>query len=112
MGFKSSSQRNKNQYKVDGLIFPSEESYRKLKDIDDNVDNILSSLNKKEEELKAFFDKIEPIEVIETYPDAMEEANGLFPNVTELLCFECTDNLQFEYDFACMFYSKLIFREQ
>ena len=111
MGFKSSSQRNNNQYKVDGLIFPSEESYRKLKDIDDNVDNILSNLDNKEE-LKAFFDKIEPIEVIETYPDAMDDANGLFSNITYLLCFEDTDHLQFEYDFACMFYSKLIFREQ
>ena len=110
MGFKSSSQRNNNQYKVDGLIFPSEEIYRKLKDIDDNVDNILSNLDKKE--LKAFFDKIEPIEVIETYPDAMEETDGLFSNITYLLCFEDTDHLQFEYDFACMFFSKLIFREQ
>ena len=52
MGFKSSSQRNNTQYKVGGLIFPSEESYRELKDIDDNVDNILSNLDNREE-LKA-----------------------------------------------------------
>ena len=111
MGFKSSSKRNNNQYKVSGLIFPNEKSYRELKDIDDNVDNILSNLDNREE-LKAFFDKIEPIEVIETYPDAMDEAYGLFSNITNLLCFEDTDHLQFEYDFACMFYSKLEFREQ
>ena len=111
MGFKSSSQRNITQYKVGGLIFPSEESYRELKKMDDNVDNILSNLDNKEK-LQEFFDKIEPIEVIETYPDAMEEANGLFSNITYLLCFEDSENLQFQYDFACMFYSKLKFIEQ
>ena len=111
MGFKSSSQKNNTQYKVGGLIFPSEESYLELKKIDDNVDNIISNLDNREE-LKAFFDKIEPIEVIETYTDAMEETDGLFSNVTYLLCFEDSENLQFDYDFACMFFSKLKFREQ
>ena len=111
MGFKSSSQRNDNQHKVGGLIFPSEESYREFKKIDYNVDNILSNLDDREE-LKEFFDKIEPIEVIETYPDANEETDGLFSNVTYLLSFEESECLQFEYDFACMFFSKLKFREQ
>ena len=83
-----------------------------LKDIDDNVDDILSDLKNDREKLKAFFDKIEPIEVIETYLEAMEEVDGLFENITGFLCFEGTYHLQFEYDFACMFYSKLKFREQ
>ena len=42
----------------------------------------------------------------------MEETDGLFSNVTYLLCFEDSENLQFEYDFGCMFFSKLKFREQ
>ena len=111
MGFKTSSQKNNNQYKVGGLIFPSEKSYRDLKIIDNNVDNIILNLDNKEK-LKAFFDKIEPIEVIETYSDAMEETDGLFSNITYFLCFEDSENLQFEYDFGCMFFSKLKFREQ
>ena len=83
MGFKTLSQRNNTQYKVGGLIFPSEERYRDLKTIDADVDNILSDLKYEEEKLQAYFDKIEPIEVIETYPDAREEIDcsqsSIFP---------------------------------
>ena len=105
MGFKSLSQRNNTQYKVDGLIFPSKERYQDLKGIDIGVDIILSDFDNKEE-LQAFFDKIKPIEVIETYPDASEETDGLFPNITQLLCLEGNERFYLDYKFACMFFSK------
>ena len=112
MGFKSLSQRRNTQYKVGGLIFPSKDRYVDLKGIDSGVDIILSDLNNDEEELQEFFDKIRTIEVIETYPDAREEMNGLFLNITRLLCFEGVENLIFEYKFAFMFFSKFNYREQ
>ena len=77
MGFKSLSQRNNTQYKVDGLIFPSKERYQDLKGIDIGVDIFLSDLNN-EEKLQAVFDKINPIEVIETYPNAIKRRDGWF----------------------------------
>ena len=111
MGFKSLAQSKNTQYKVDGLIFPSKGRYEDLKGIDISVDIILSDLDN-EEKLQAFFDKINPIEVIETYPDASEEMDGLFPNITKLLCFEGIERFYFDYKFACMFFSKFKYREQ
>ena len=111
MGFKSLSQRNDIQYKVDGLIFPSKERYVDLKGIDIGADIILSDLNN-EEKLQTFFDRINPIEVIETYPDASEEMGGLFPNITQLLFLEGHERFELEYKFACMFFSKFNYREQ
>ena len=111
MGFKSLAQSKNTQYKVDGLIFPSKERYQDLKGIDIGVDIILSDLDN-EEELQAFFDKIKPIEVIETYPDAREEMDGLFRNITQLLCLEGNERFYLDYKFACMFFSKFKHREQ
>ena len=111
MGFKSLAQSKNTQYKVDGLIFPSKERYQDLKGIDIGVDIILSDLDN-EEELQAFFDKIKPIEVIETYPNAREEMDGLFRNITQLICLEGNERFHLDYKFACMFFSKFNYREQ
>ena len=111
MGFKSLAQSKNTQYKVDGLIFPSKECYENLKGIDAVGSIILLDLCN-EEKLKAFFDKIKPIEVIETYPDAREETDGLFRNITHLLCLEGNERFHLDYKFACMFFSKFKYREQ
>ena len=111
MGFKTLSQSKTRQHKVGGLIFPSKERYEDLKGIDIGVDIILSDLHN-QEELQAFFDKIKPIEVIETYPDAREETDGLFPNITQLLCFEGIERFNLYYKFACMFFSKFKFYQE
>ena len=111
MGFKTLSQSKTRQYKVGGLIFPSKERYEDLKGIDVGSKIILSDLVN-EEELKAFSDKINPIEVIETYPDAREEANGLFPNITQLLCFEGIERFNLDYKFAFMFFLKFKFCQE
>ena len=112
MGFKSLSKRRNTPYKVGGLIFPSKDRYVDLKGIDIGVDIILSDLNDDDKELQAFIDKINPIEVIETYPDAREEMDGLFQNITQLLCYEGNEIYYFDYKFAFMFFSKFKYREQ
>ena len=95
-------------YKVGGLIFPSKSRYEDLKGIDSGCKNIISDFND-EKDLQDFFNKISPIKVIETYPEAREEMDGLFPNITGLLCYEIygTSNLREKcYKFADKFFSK------
>ena len=111
MGLKSLSQSNTTQYKVGGLIFSSKERYQDLEEIDNGVRNILSGF-KSLEELPPFFNKIKPIKIFGTYPYAGEEMDGLFPNITQLLCYEGVESLILDYKFGCMFFSKLKYREQ
>ena len=110
MGIKS-SQRNNTLYKVGGLIFPSKDRYVDFKGMDDGADIILSDL-RNEDNIIAFFNRIKPIEVIETYPDAREEMDGLFSNMTRYLCYEANEILHLQYKFAIMFFSKFKYREQ
>ena len=114
MGFKSATQRRNTSYKVGGLIFSSKDRYEDLKGIDSGVEIILSDIND-EEELQEFFNNISPIEVIETYPEAREEMDGLFPNITRFLCYEfygTSNKLKKCYKFADMFFSKFNYRQQ
>ena len=114
MGFKSATQIRNTPYKVGGFIFPSKDRYEELKGLDIGVDNILSGLDD-DEDLQEFFDQIRPIEVIETYPDAREEMDGLFPNITKMLCYEfygTSNKLKKVYKFAYMFFSKFSYREE
>ena len=113
MGFKKTLPGDITPYKVGGLIFPSKYRYEDLKGIDSGVDIILSDIN--EEDLQEFFDKIRPIEVIETYPEAREEMDGLFRNITQLLSYEFygrSNLLKKSYKFAYMFFSKFNYREE
>ena len=115
MGFKSTTQIRTSPYKVGGLIFPSKDRYDDLKGINSGVEVIISHLGDDGEDLQEFFDKIRPIEVIETYPDAREEMDGLFPNITQLLCYEFygrSNILKKSYKFANMFFSKFNYSEQ
>ena len=115
MGFKSATQIRNTPYKVGGIIFPSRNRYEDLKGIDTGVDIILSHLGDDEEDLEVFFDKIRPIEVIEKYPEAREEMDGLFPNITKMLCYEfygTSNKLKKNYKFAHMLFSKFNYREQ
>ena len=114
MGFETLSQGMNKPYKVGGLIFPSKYCYEDFKGIDSGVDIILSDIND-EEDLQEFFNKIRPIEVIETYPEAREEMDGLFRNITQLLSYEFygrSNLLKKSYKFAYMFFSKFNYREE
>ena len=84
MGFKSTLTGDITPFKVGGLIFPSKYRYEDMKGIDTGAKIILSDLND-EKDLQDFFNKIRVIKVIETYPEAREEMDGLFPNITGFL---------------------------
>ena len=77
MGIKS-SQRNNTLYKVGGLIFPNKDRYVEFEGIDDGADILISHL-RNEDNIKEFFDRINPIE------DGREEMDGLFSNITRYL---------------------------
>ena len=114
MGFKKTLPGDITPYKVGGLIFPSKYRYEDLKGIDSGAEIILSNIND-EEDLQEFFNKIRPIEVIETYPEAREEMDGLFRNITRFLCYEFygrSNLLKKSYKFAYMFFSKFNYIEQ
>ena len=113
MGFKSTLSGNITPYKVGGLIFPSKYRYEDLKGIDSGVEIILSDFND-EKDLQDFFNKISPIKVIETYPEAREEMDGLFPNITRFLCYEfyaTSNSLEKRYKFAVKLFSKFDYIE-
>ena len=113
MGFKSTLSGDITPFKVGGLIFPSKYLYEDLKGIDTGAKIILSDLND-EKDLQDFFNKIRPIKVIETYPEAREEMDGLFPNITGFLCYEFYGTSNFRekcYKFADKFFSKFEYIE-
>ena len=113
MGFKKTLPGDITPYKVGGLIFPSKYRYEDLKGIDSGAEIILSDIND-EEDLQEFSNNIRPIKVVETYPEAREEMNGLFPNITGFLCYEfygTSNSLEKRYKFAVKFYSKFKYIE-
>jgi len=107
MGFNTLS--NIQEYQVEGLIFSSKKQYDFFKKLDEKIVYIVKKLNKKEDGMKRLeelFDKIGKMDVKETYEEACEETDGLFPNATELLCYECTPTLALDYKAACLFFEK------
>lgn len=85
MGVKSASQNKNKQsqgYKVNGLRFPSIETFCKLMAIDYNFESIVENAS------SDYFDNIPKIKVIETYTDACEELDGLLRNATGCLMYE------------------------
>ena len=109
MGIKS-SQRNNTLYKVGGLIFPSKDRYVDFKGIDSGADIFILDLHN-EDNIIDFFNRIKPIKVIGTYPNAREEMDGLFSNITRYLSYEANEILHLQYLFAIMFFSKFKYRE-
>ena len=103
MGFKC--QQNK-YFKINGLIFDSEEDYKSLKRVDNNIFNIVNLVKKSSADLEKIFNNIKPINVTETYPDAYDEVDGLFTNATSLLIYEGTHFIT-EYKVACKFFDKI-----
>ena len=111
MGFKSKNKQTSQSnicisFKVGGLIFDSEDDYLLFKDIDRNISQTVKSVEDGSIDLKDFFNKINRINVKESYYDAREEMDGLFQNATGLLCYEGTrfDN---NYKVGCCFFNKI-----
>ena len=111
MGFKTKSKETSqtnicNHFKVGGLIFDSEDDYQLLKDIDRNIKQTVESVEDGSIDLKEFFNKINRINVKESYYDAREEMYGLFKNATHLLCYEGTRFVT-NYKVGCCFFDKI-----
>ena len=87
MEFKSTLPGDITPYKVGGLIFPSKSRFEEFEEIDRGCKKIILDFNY-EKYLQDFFNKIRPIKVIESYPYAREELDGLFPNILGLLTYE------------------------
>ena len=96
MGFKSKNNQSNicnqsnlcNPFKVEGLIFDSEEDYLLFKDIDRNIKQTVKLVNRGRLDIEEFFNNIKMINVKETYFEASEEMDGMFPNVIDLLLDE------------------------
>ena len=107
MGYKSKSKQiNNNNFKIQGLIFDSEEDYNKFKNIDKNIYQTVKSVNDGIIDLKDVFNNIKKINVKETYYEAREELDGLFKNATSLLMYEGT-RFHNDYKVACCFFDKI-----
>ena len=94
---------NSKSFKINGLIFDSEEDYNKLKNIDNNINNIVQLVKNGIIDINDVFKSMDEIVVEETYPDAYDEVDGLFKNATSLLSYEGTRFIT-EYKVACKFF--------
>ena len=103
MGFKN--QQNKS-FKLGGLIFDSEEDYKSLKRVDNNIFNIVKLVKNSSEDLENIFNNIKPINITETYPDAYDEIDGIYTNATSLLIYEEIPG-SIEFKVACKFFLKI-----
>lgn len=105
MGFKSATQNRQSQgYKVNALIFPSKETFNKVK----NIDFIFYVIV--ENALSHYFVNIPKIKVIETYSDACQELDGLLPNATGCLKYEDEETSDFRknlYKAAIKFFDRI-----
>ena len=102
MGFKNKIK----SFKLGGLIFDSEEDYKSLKRVDDNIFNIVKLVKNSSKDLENIFNNIKPINVTETYPDAYDEIDGIYPNATSLLIYE-NDPGNIDYKVAMKFFKKI-----
>ena len=102
MGFKTKSKG----YQIGGLIFDSEEDYKSLKRVDNNIYNIVNLVKTSSADLDNIFNNIKSINVKECYPDAYEEVDGLFTNATSLLMDEDTPG-SIEFKVACKFFLRI-----
>jgi len=97
------------EYQVGGLIFSNKRDYEFFKKIDEKIFYIVKKLKKEEDgikKLEELFDRIYELDVTESYEEATEEIDGLFPNATELLSYEFSPGLALDYKAACLFFEK------
>ena len=119
MGVKSKSQA-KNQssqlsnsshsnipFEKRGLIFESRNGYNSLKNIDRNASQLVDAVKSGSLDIKEFFGRFEKVKVKETYPDAAENLEELFENITRLYISNDREYFETELDFTAHFHSKI-----
>lgn len=107
MGFKTKSNANKTEsnYKVEGLIFFPISGYYSLKNIDSNANQLVDAVKAGSLNMQEFFSRFDKIKVKETYADAAENLEFLFPNITKLISINDPDYFKTELNFGDNFYS-------
>ena len=114
MGFIKQGKKNQSNickpFKIKGLIFDSEEDYNILKNIDNNIDNLVKLVNDGIIDITEVFKNIKKINVKECYYEAREELDGLFINATSLLMYEGT-RFQNDFKVGCCFFDKINVKE-
>ena len=114
MGFIKQEKKNQSNickpFKIKGLIFDSEDDYNILKNIDNNIDNLVKLVNDGIIDITEVFKNIKKINVKECYYEAREELDGLFINATSLLMHEGT-RFQNDFKVGCCFFDKINVKE-
>ena len=105
MGIKTKSNGMPSQIILEGLIFSSSDMYYSLKNIDANANQLVDSIKNGGLNMKEFFGRFDKIKVKETYADAAEYLEFLFPNIAKLRCLYDPDYFKTELDFSANFYS-------
>ena len=100
---KSNAMNTPSQFTVEGLIFSSKGGYYSLKNIDANARQLVDAIKAGSLNMKEFFSRFDKTKVKETYADAAEYLEFLFPNVTELICINDPDYFKTELDFSVNF---------
>ena len=108
MGLSKKQNKNNQKFKIAGLLFESKKDYITLKKCDINIDIFTLLINKiKTFKLENLFSKETKIfNVKETYYNAGENLDGLFPKATALLCYEGTRFID-DYKVGCAFFDKI-----
>ena len=113
MGVKSKSQamnqtsKSNMPFEIRGLIFESKSGYKSLKNINDNANQLVKNIKEGHFTVKEYFDRFEKVQVKETYPDAAENIEELFENITRLYIYNDREYLETELDFSAYFHSKM-----
>ena len=105
MGIKTKSNGMPSQIILEGLIFSSSDMYYSLKNIDMNAQQLVDAVKAGSLDMKEFFGRFDKIKVKETYADAAEYLEFLFPNIAKLRCLYDPDYFKTELDFSANFYS-------
>ena len=93
------------KHEVEGLVFSNREMFYSLKNIDMNAQQLVDAVKTGSLDMKEFFGRFDKIKVKETYADAAEYLEFLFPNITRLQCINDPDYFKTELDFSASFYS-------
>ena len=103
---KTESKNISNPFQIGGLIFDSEDDYLVFKSIDFHIKQTVELVKDGSIDINEFFNRFKKINVRESYYDAREEMDGLFENVTQLLCYEGT-RFQTDYKVGCYFFDRI-----
>ena len=98
MGIKSKSNAMNmpSKYTTQGLIFSSKSGYYDLKNIDQNAYQLIDAMKAGSLDMKEFFSRFDKVKVKESYCEAYENIDIIFPNITKFsMMADCLTELHF-----------------